>query len=55
MTCSLGHVQSVLLAEISSQMQGKKKQQPMCIKMYIQRKNLILARWFTVIYSLCIK
>ena len=23
MTCSLGHVQSVLLAEISSQMQGK--------------------------------
>ena len=25
MTCSLGHVQSVLLAEISSQMQEKKK------------------------------
>lgn len=45
MTCSLGHVQSVLLAEISSQMQGKKKQQQtMCIKMYIQWKNLILAR-----------
>ena len=46
MTCSLDHVQSVLLAEISSQMQGRKKkqQQTMCIKMYIQWENLILAK-----------